>query len=278
MLKNNKLMIKKTILGAVVAMSCMQAFAADYTDGNIRKNDFNWMQMNLMQSVDAKVPYGIRNDTYLELEFGARSGIIDLYGYVDFFDILDREQDDRHGGDNFFAKISPRFSLDAIFNKDLSVGPFNEFYIATVNNIGDRELFEHYVGLGTDVKVPWFGLVGMNIYAHYVRENYGADNEGKWDGYMFSTNWSTPFYTFANGSYLNYQGYFDYQFAANKIANQPLYSNNAIEWYSGIYWHSEHYAVGYGLKYFRNMALMENHGGAGRTTGLGHYFSLTYKF
>lgn len=92
------------------------------------------------------------------------------------------------------------------FNKDLSVGPFNEFYIATVNNIGDRELFEHYVGPGTDVKVPWFGLVGMNIYAHYVRENYGADNEGKWDGYMFSTNWSTPFYTFANGSYLNYQG------------------------------------------------------------------------
>ncbi|MCX9031536.1 outer membrane protein OmpK [Citrobacter portucalensis] len=271
-------MIKKTILGAVVAMSCMQAFAADYTDGNIRKNDFNWMQMNLMQSVDAKVPYGIRNDTYLELEFGARSGIIDLYGYVDFFDILDREQDDRHGGDNFFAKISPRFSLDAIFNKDLSVGPFNEFYIATVNNIGDRELFEHYVGLGTDVKVPWFGLVGMNIYAHYVRENYGADNEGKWDGYMFSTNWSTPFYTFANGSYLNYQGYFDYQFAANKIANQPLYSNNAIEWYNGIYWHSEHYAVGYGLKYFRNMALMENLGGAGRTTGLGHYFNLTYKF
>ena len=65
MLKKNKLMIKKTILGAVVAMSCMQAFAADYTDGNIRKNDFNWMQMNLMQSVDAKVPYGIRNDTYL---------------------------------------------------------------------------------------------------------------------------------------------------------------------------------------------------------------------
>ena len=27
----------------------------------------------------------------------ARSGIIDLYGYVDFFDILDRKQDDRHG-------------------------------------------------------------------------------------------------------------------------------------------------------------------------------------
>lgn len=49
-------------------------------------------------------------------------------------------------------------------------------------------------------------MVGMNVYAHYVRENYGAENEGKWDGYMFSTNWSTPFYQFANGSHLNYQG------------------------------------------------------------------------
>ncbi len=98
MLKKNKSMMKKTVLGAVIAMCCTQALAADYADGNIRKNDFNWMQMNLMQSVDAKVPYGIRNDTYLELEFGARSGIINLYGYVDFFDILDCEQDDRHGG------------------------------------------------------------------------------------------------------------------------------------------------------------------------------------
>ncbi|HEJ0074118.1 TPA: outer membrane protein OmpK [Klebsiella oxytoca] len=269
---------KKTLLAMIISVGCSQAIAADYRDGNIRKNDFSWMQMNLMQSMDAKVPYGIRNDTYLELEFGARSGIVDLYGYVDIFDIFDSKHDDRHGGDNFFAKISPRFSLDAIFNKDLSVGPFNEFYIATVNNIGDRELFEHYIGLGTDVKVPWFGMVGMNVYAHYVRENYGAENEGKWDGYMFSTNWSTPFYQFANGSYLNYQGYFDYQFAANKNSDRSLYSNNAIEWYNGIYWHTENYAVGYGLKYFRNMALMQNHGGAGRTTGLGHYFSLTWKF
>ncbi|EON4760158.1 outer membrane protein OmpK [Shigella sonnei] len=270
--------VKIVLISMAIGMASVNTFAADYADGNIRKNDFNWMQINLMQSVDAKVPYGIRDDTYLELEFGARSGIVDLYGYVDFFDVFDNKHDDRHGGDNFFAKISPRFSLDAIFNKDLSVGPFNEFYIATVNNIGDRELFEHYVGMGTDVKVPFWGLVGMNVYAHYVRENYGADNEGKWDGYMFSTNWSTPVWNFANGSYLNYQGYFDYQFAANKIADQALYSNNAIEWYNGIYWHSENYAIGYGLKYFRNMALMQNHGGAGRTTGLGHYFNLTYKF
>ena len=67
MLKKYRTMLKKTVLGTVIAFSCTQAFAADYTDGNIRKNDFNWMQLNLMQSVDAKVPYGIRNDTYLEV-------------------------------------------------------------------------------------------------------------------------------------------------------------------------------------------------------------------
>ncbi|EQB6624645.1 outer membrane protein OmpK, partial [Escherichia coli] len=70
---------------------------------------------------------------------------------------------------------------------------------------------------------------------------------------MFSTNWSTPFYNFSNGSYLSYQGYLDYQFGANEISNDGLHSNNAIEWYNGLYWHSERYAIGYGLKYFRNM-------------------------
>lgn len=88
----------------IISVGCPQAIAADYRDGNIRKNDFSWMQMNLMQSVDAKVPYGIRNDTYLELEFGARSGIVDLYGYVDIFDIFDSKHDDRHGGDNFLLR------------------------------------------------------------------------------------------------------------------------------------------------------------------------------
>jgi len=270
--------LNKTILAFIFSGLTFAASAADYKDGDTHKNDYKWFQFNLMQSVDAKVPYGAHNDTYLEMEFGGRSGIFDLYGYVDIFDIFDRKQDDRHDSDNFFAKISPRVSLDGLFETDLSVGPIEEWYLSTVTNIGDRELFEHYIGLGADVNVPWFGKMGMNVYAHYVRENYGAANEGKWDGYMFSTNWSTPFYNFSNGSYLSYQGYFDYQFGANEISNDGLHSNNAIEWYNGLYWHSERYAIGYGLKYFRNMALTQNEVGAGKTTGIGHYFDVTYKF
>ncbi|MGL4859488.1 MAG: outer membrane protein OmpK [Enterobacteriaceae bacterium] len=276
---HGKFLILNKVIALFLAAFATTAYAADYRDGNTRKNDYKWLQFNLMQSLDAKIPYGIRDDTYLEVEFGARAGIIDLYGYVDIFDIFNRHNDDRHGGDNFFAKLSPRVSLDGLFNSDFSFGPVEELYLATVTNIGDRELWESYIGPGSDINVPWFGKMGVNLYARYVRENYGAANEGKWDGYMFSTNWSTPVYQFGNGSYLNYQGYMDYQFAANKLSRKDkLYSNNAVEWYNGIYWHSDHYAVGYGLKYFHNMALMKDRAGAGRTSGWGHYFSVSYKF
>jgi nucleoside-specific channel-forming protein len=270
--------ILKPVVVLLASAFIFNAAAADYNDGNTHKDDYKWINFNLMHSVDAKIPYGARNGTYLEMEFGGRSGIFDLYGYVDMFDVFDSKQDDRHEGDNFFAKISPRMSLDGLLGYDLSVGPVQEWYIATVTNIGDRELFEHFIGLGSDVNVPWFGKMGMNVYARYVRENYGEANESKWDGYMFSTNWFTPFYHFDNGSYLSYQGYLDYQFGANEIADNQLHSNNATEWFNGLYWHSDRYAVGYGLKYFHNMALTRDNAGAGRTTGWGHYFNLTYKF
>lgn len=267
--------LKSILSTLLICVSVSYVQAADYKDGDWHKNDYGWLQLNLMQSVNAKLPYDITNDTYLETEFGARYGVLDLYGYVDIFD---RKQDDRHDGDNFFAKISPRISLDGLFQSDFSFGPVKELYIANVNNIGDRELFEQYLGIGADIDMPWFGLMGMNLYARYVRENYNEPNEGKWDGYMFSTSWSTPVYQFTNTSTLNYQGYFDYQFGANKLTNNPLDSNNAIEWYKGFYWHTDHMAIGYGLKYFRNMALVKNNSGAGKTSGFGHYFSVSYKF
>lgn len=96
--------LNKTILAFIFSGLTFAASAADYKDGDTHKNDYKWFQFNLMQSVDAKVPYDAHNDTYLEMEFGGRSGIFDLYGYVDIFDIFDRKQDDRHDSDNFLQK------------------------------------------------------------------------------------------------------------------------------------------------------------------------------
>ncbi len=281
-MKLNKLAAAVALAGATMAAPAM---ATDYSDG-IHKNDYKWMTFNLMRSEDNRLPFRNDNDTYLEMEFGGRSGIIDLYGYVDFFDVLDDGSDSLSGGDNFFAKLAPRFSLDAMTGADLSFGPVQELYISTVTNISDNGAFgglwEHYVGLGSDVNVPWFGKIGLNTYARYVRENFGGADEKKWDGYMISTNWFKPFYTFEDGSFITYQGYLDYKFGADEVASQPGRTKNSMEWFNGIYYHTERFALGYGLKIYNNMAFFKDgsHATGVRqdTSGPGHYFSINYKF
>ncbi|MEH6532284.1 MAG: outer membrane protein OmpK [Photobacterium frigidiphilum] len=272
-------MRKSLVALSVLAATALPAVvsAADYSD-DIHKNDYKWLQFNIMQSVDNKIPFGNQNDTYLEIEFGGRSGIVDLYAYVDVFDIFNSKDSDRHDGDNFFMKFAPRFSIDGMLGKDLSFGPVQELYISTVTNVGDGALFDHNIGLGSDIMVPWFGKIGVNTYARYVRENYGADNEGKWDGFQISTNWFKPFVNFDNGSFIAYQGYLDYKFGADEISDQAGRSDTSLEWFNGFYWHSDQWAVGYGLKVYDDMALLEDGGFAGETSGIGHYFDVTYKF
>lgn len=285
-----KMLTNLVAAGVLAALATPAALAADYGD-DIHKNDYKWLQFNLMRSEGNKIPFGAQDTTYLEMEFGGRSGLFDLYGYLDVFDIFDSKGDDRYGGDNFFFKFAPRLSLDALTKTDLSFGPVQELYIATVTNVADSGafggLFEHYVGLGSDIQVSWFGKMGLNLYGRYVRENYGAPDEGKWDGYMVSTNWFKPFHTFDNGSFVAYQGYLDYKFGADTVGGVAGRSSNALEWFNGIYWHSERYAVGYGAKVYNNMAFFKDGGitspgtpGEFRhdTSGLGHYFSVTYKF
>lgn len=41
---------------SLVAAAMVPASAADYGDGNIHKNDFKWMQFNVMHTID-QMPY-----------------------------------------------------------------------------------------------------------------------------------------------------------------------------------------------------------------------------
>ncbi|WP_413766736.1 outer membrane protein OmpK, partial [Vibrio vulnificus] len=66
---------------------------------------------------------------YLEMEFGGRSGIFDLYGYVDVFDLSNDPGSDKDGAEKIFMKFAPRMSLDAVTGKDLSFGPVQELYV-----------------------------------------------------------------------------------------------------------------------------------------------------
>ncbi|RUA07159.1 MAG: hypothetical protein DSY38_03205, partial [Fusobacteria bacterium] len=183
--------------------------------------------------------------------------------------------------------------------KDLSLGPIKEWYVAGYLKAGDNSpdnsfsttgnpggLFHYGIGLGTDLELPWFGKTGLNLLAIHKKEDYGSSAQGEWDGYSLQWNWFKPVYTFDNGAFVAYQGYMTYDFGMTEVHKDPGKSDYSFQWYHGIYYHINNIALGYGLKIYKNMANI--HDGASYdingksytqdTTGVGHYFDITYKF
>ncbi|KFI10264.1 hypothetical protein HRJ45_08510 [Vibrio coralliilyticus] len=262
-------------LGVVAAMSA-PAMAADYSDGDIHKNDYKWVQFNLMGAFDEKGAGTESTHDYLEMEFGGRSGIFDLYGYVDVFDLTNDPSSDKDGAEKIFMKFAPRVSLDALTGKDLSFGPVQELYVASLFEWGGNNgVNNQKIGIGSDVEVPWFGKVGVNLYGYY------DGNAKDWNGYQISTNWFKPFYFFENGSFISYQGYIDYQFGMDD--DTAYRSSNGGAMFNGIYWHSDRFAVGYGMKLFKDVYGFTDGqtlpwGPVADSSGVGHYVAVTYKF
>ena len=281
MMKNVKTIALATALAATATMAA-PTFAADRTD--LRAGDYSWMQFNAMYAFN-ELPRSDADDgghDYLEMEFGGRAGVVDLYGYVDVFNLANSDSGDKASGSGkskIFMKFNPRFSLDAITGLDLSVGPIQEVFFSTLFNwdgtVGEG-VNSTFWGIGADVMVPWLGKTGMNLYGHYDL------NRKEWNGYQFSANWFKPFMNFDNGSFISFQGYVDYQFGGddeygNEFVPQTTSGGAA---YFGLHWHSENYALGYGLKGYKDVYLLED--GAGivglETTGWAHYLTATYKF
>lgn len=263
-------MRKSLLTLSLLAATSAPAFAADYSDGDIHKNDYKWMQFNIMGAIN-QMPTGSDHD-YLEMEFGGRSGIFDLYGYVDVFNLTTDSSSDKAGADKMFMKFAPRMSLDAVTGKDLSFGPVQELYIASLlewdGGNDPWSVNNQKIGIGSDVNVPWFGKVGLNLYKTYL----GTDK--KWNGYHLATNWFKPFKFFENGSFLSYQGYIDYEFGRDEDAT---HTSSGLGWFNGLYWHSDRYAVGYGLKVFKDVYGLKDRPGF-EASGVGHYVAVTYKF
>ena len=275
----------KTLALAATAVAAISgnAFAADRSD--LHGSDYKWMQFNAMYSIGEKPDNPASGDqhNYLEMEFGGRSGVFDLYGYVDVFNLANEtssngDKNPGTGKSKLFMKFAPRVSIDALTGKDLSFGPIQEVYFSTLfnwdGNVGEG-VNSTFWGVGADVNVPWLGKTGMNLYGFYDM------NAKEWNGYQFSANWFKPFYFFDNKSFLSFQGYIDYQFGADedKAAFVPKTSNGGNIFF-GLYWHSDRYALGYGLKGFKDVYLLEDGAGALalESTGWSHYLSATYKF
>jgi nucleoside-specific channel-forming protein len=288
--------MKKTLLGLALLTTGLSVYAEDYSE-DIRKNDNKFFNINLMHGENQKNPFGNQDNTYLELEFGGRSGVLDLYGYVDIMNITGNTKDDTYNGDNFFMELKPRLSIDGMTGKDLSIGPIKEWYVAgylkagdnsvgeptmkgpdPVNGVGTGGLFHTGIGIGTDLELPWFGKTGLNLLAIHKSSDVNSSADGEWDGYSLQWNFFKPVHSFENGSFVAYQGYMTYDFGMNKVHEDDGRSDYSFQWFNGIYYHYESIAVGYGLKVYKNMANFKDGGYAGDTSGIGHYFDVTYKF
>lgn len=265
-------MRKSLLTLGLLAATAAPVMAADYSD-DIHKNDYKWMQFNLMGAFD-ELP-GESSHDYLEMEFGGRSGIFDLYGYVDVFDLTNDPGSDKDGAEKIFMKFAPRMSLDAVTGKDLSFGPVQELYVASLIEWGGNNgVNNQKIGLGSDVNVPWLGKIGLNLYAFY------DGNKKDWNGFQVSTNWFKPFYFFENGSFISYQGYIDWQFAMDDDKIDSKFDTTASSggaMFNGFYWHSDRFAVGYGLKAYKDIYGIKDTD-AFKSTGVGHYVAVTYKF
>ena len=133
----------KTLALAATAVAAMSssAFAADRSD--IYATDYKWMQFNAMYAFNELPSDGSSGHDYLEMEFGGRAGIVDLYGYVDVFNLFTQDSGDKaFGANKMFMKFAPRFSLDAITGTDLSFGPVQELYFSTLFNWGGGAIGE----------------------------------------------------------------------------------------------------------------------------------------
>ncbi|WP_420788421.1 outer membrane protein OmpK [Vibrio alginolyticus] len=263
--------MRKSLLAlSLLAATSAPVMAADYSDGDIHKNDYKWMQFNYMYSID-EMPKGADDNAhdYLEMEFGGRSGIVEV------FNLANDKSIENGAPDKMFMKFAPRMSLDAVTGKDLSFGPVQELYIASLMEWGGNNggVNNQKIGLGSDVMVPWLGKIGLNLYSTYDGNNKG------WNGFQISTNWFKPFYFFDNGSFISYQGYIDYQFGMDDDAGNKFgtTASNGGAMFNGIYWHSDRFAVGYGLKAYKEVYGVKDTVEL-ESTGVSHYLAVTYKF
>lgn len=281
--------MKKLILKLFLITSFLTVniFAKDARD----VSNYQWANLHLYKGVNQRGGPFAFDDTYVEFEFGGRYEWLDLYGYVDFIDALNSRSSDKHKDNNFFVDIEPRISIDYLLNKDLSYGALKELYFAFDIYYADptpgedKGLKVIWMGLGSDIEIPWLGKSGVNFYTRFVEENYGASNEHSFDGYVAHINWFKPIYHFTENRFLTFQGYIDYEFGSSLKDNdfeKQYRTSDSFQSYLGLWLHDKKWALGYGLKAYVNMTQWKDDevffGKTTDTTGFAHYFNVAYKF
>ncbi|WP_106477212.1 nucleoside-specific channel-forming protein Tsx [Phytohalomonas tamaricis] len=258
----------------------------------------DWYNQNLTIIGDKNIRFGPQpvDDIYLEYEFFGRKGPLELYGYVDlpkFFGIGNSNDtgiwDD---GSPLFTELEPRLSIDGITGKDLSVGPFKEWffavdYIFDWGHNSDSRQNTLYAGFGTDIDTHTPVALSFNLYKRYQWENYGAANENSWDGYRAQAKYVWPLGQFSNGASLTYVGFTNYDFGSDLRDDAgPMRTNEAVVATNVLLYSFTHLRFMGVARYFHNGGQwkddVEADFGEGafhlRSTGWGYYFGVGWQF
>jgi len=285
------------VAGALLAMSYgTTSLAADNSKGEY-VSDWWHQSVNVVGSYHTRFGPQLNNDIYLEYEAFAHKDWFDFYGYVDvpkFFgagNSADRGIWDK--GSPVFTEIEPRFSIDKLTGKDLSFGPFKEWYFANNyiydqgrNNASRQSTW--YMGLGTDINTGTDLNLSANIYAKYQWQNYGAANSNSWDGYRFKIKMFYPITTLWGGN-LNYIGFTNFDFDSDLGAADkggPVRTNNSIASSHILSLGYAHWHYSFVARYFHNGGQWNNgtelNFGEGdfkvKSNGLGYYVVVGYNF
>ncbi|MCC3701067.1 nucleoside-specific channel-forming protein Tsx [Rouxiella badensis] len=287
---------KILLAGALLVSSYSAQTLAD--DGKDQYVSDWWHQsVNVVGSYHTRFGPQENNDLYLEYEAFAHKDWFDFYGYVDlpkFFGTgngNDNGMWDKGVGSPLFMEIEPRFSIDKLTGKDLSFGPFKEWYFANnyiydmgPNNANRQNTW--YMGLGTDVNTYTPLNLSLNIYAKYQWQNYGAANENQWDGYRFKVKYFLPLGEMWGGK-VSYIGFTNFDFGS-QLADNENYSrtNHSIASSHILALNYAHWHYSLVARYFHNGGQWAdgtelnfgNGNFTAKTTGWGYYAVIGYSF
>lgn len=258
----------------------------------------DWYHQNLTAIGSKNIRFGPQpvDDIYLEYEFFGRKGPLDLYGYIDFPKFFGTGNGADSGifdkGSPVFMELEPRLSIDDMSGKDLSFGPFKEWFVAFDyifdwgHNTANRQN-TLYAGLGTDIDTGSPLGLSFNFYKRRQWENYGAGNEHSWDGYRAQLNYSYPLGNFSNGASLTYVGFTNYDFGSDlRDSDGPSRTNEAVVATNVLLYQFTHLRFMAVARYFHNGGQWNDDEvldfGDGpfhlRSTGWGYYFGVGWQF
>ncbi|MFL1780987.1 Tsx family outer membrane protein [Candidatus Hepatincolaceae symbiont of Richtersius coronifer] len=265
--------------------SLLVVLAIFFSIHQVQAQDFKFINLNLMAGYKQTNPFAVTGkDTYLEIEFGGKSGRLELYGYVDLLDVTQSKKHDSYAKSNLFLEAKPRIKIANLLGENK---PYGSLYVsaATVIDAGNagtdskgrpiKGLWHNGIGLGTQ-----FYFLSVNLYALYKTEDFNSSAQGKFDGYKLELSWFKPIYNIDPNTFLAYQGYFNYAFLANKVKKDLNRSSDELQWFNGFYLHHKKFAVGYGLKVTSHMGFYAD-GIVGmrnfNSSDISHYVALQYK-